>query len=85
MCLRMCVCTYVCSYVCVYKYVTSYVCGMHIIQVDSEFAAGRYEEARRASEFAKNINYVGIVIGFCLFIIGVVIIIIDVAMAVAAA
>ena len=54
------------------------------MQVDSEFAAGRYEEAMRASESAKNINYVGIGIGICLLVIYVILIIVNVAVAVAA-
>jgi len=45
-------------------------------QVDSEFNAGRYAEAQRASETAKTVNYVGLGIGTALIVLYVVIIII---------
>lgn len=48
---------------------------IYSLKVDSEFAAGRYEEARQASDSARNINYVGIGIGTFL-IIGYIIVII---------
>ena len=53
------------------------------MQVDSEFNAGRYDEARRASESARNINYVGIGLGTFL-IVGYIVLIIVVNVSVAA-
>ena len=41
------------------------------MQVDSDFAAGRYAEAKRASDNAENINQVGIGIGILIIIANV--------------
>ena len=46
------------------------------MQVDSEFAAGRYEEARKASDNAKKINQIGITIGVTINIINAIILVI---------
>ena len=47
---------------------------MYILYVDSEFAAGRYTEAKRASDNAKNINEAGIAIGLFIMYINIVIV-----------
>ena len=58
---------------------------MCILQVVSELAAGRYEEAKGASDNAKSINCVGIFIGTCVLIINITIIVIYVGYIAAAA
>ena len=49
---------------------------MDIVQVDAEFNAGRYDEAKRASDSARSINYIGFGIGTFLIIFYVIIIIV---------
>ena len=56
---------------------------LHVLQVDSEFAAGRYEEAKRASNIARQINYVGFGIGISLVVIYTIVIIASAAASVA--
>ena len=51
------------------------------MQVDTEFAAGRYREARKASENGKNINALGITIGVIIMLINVLIVIFFIASA----
>ena len=46
------------------------------MQVDSEFAAGRYEEARKASDNAKKINQIGITIGVAINVINAILLVI---------
>jgi len=46
------------------------------LQVDSEFNAGRYAEAQRASDTARTVNYVGLGLGTALIVLYVVIIIV---------
>ena len=38
----------------------------YILQVDSEYFAGEYEEARRASMITKRLNYVSMGFGTCI-------------------
>ena len=57
---------YVCTASFVYYNIVQSAC-IYILQVNTEFAAGRYEEAKIASDIAKNINYVALGIGVCLF------------------
>jgi len=47
--------------------------------VDSEYSAGKYEEARKASNTAKILNTVGITIGSTLYVVHVIYIVIGVA------
>ena len=52
------------------------VWSIYILQVDSEFDAGRYEEARKASDNAKKINQIGITIGVAINIINAILLVI---------
>ena len=50
----------------------------NLVQVDSEFAAGHYGEARIASDSARKVNKVGFWIGTFLYLIWTIVIVVDV-------
>ena len=65
---------HVCMYIAVGQ--DSYICNL--VQVDSEFAAGHYGEARIASDSARKVNKVGFWIGTFLHLIWIIVIVVDV-------
>ena len=55
-----------------------------LLQVDSAWSSGNYEEAQRNANIAKILNIIGFVIGILAWIAAIVIIIVEVAVGAAA-
>ena len=49
--------------------------------MDSEYSAGHYDEAKRASNTARSLNIAGVVIGSILYFCGIVYVVVSVAIA----
>ena len=56
-----------------------------LLQVDSAWSSGNYEEAQRNANIAKILNIIGFVIGILTWIAAIVVVVVEVAVGAAAA